>query len=202
MLLTFKLDDRRASAKLKALEQAIGNPQPLFEVVGNTLLNRIRLCFKLGIDPWGDPWRPIKWRAARKREDGSKTATGRRQVKANAAGSPGQPLRDTGRLQRSITARADANGVTVGTNLRTASGVLYPAVHQFGATITPKKAKRLVFPGPNGELVFAKKVTIPARPFLPLRRGVSTVELPPAWSLLVSNALKTFLKKATEKAGA
>lgn len=36
-------------------------------------------------------------------------------------------------------------------------------VHQYGATIVPKTAQRLVFTL-NGKKVFAKKVTIPARP--------------------------------------
>ena len=74
----------------------------------------------------------------------------------------GQPLRDTGRLRGSISPAADASGVTVGTNIN------YAAVHQFGATIKPKKAGgRLVFPG-AGKMIFARQVTIPARPFLPL----------------------------------
>lgn len=40
----------------------------------------------------------------------------------------------------------------------------FARVHQFGATITPKKAKMLAFKV-RGKFVFAKKVVIPARPF-------------------------------------
>lgn len=40
----------------------------------------------------------------------------------------------------------------------------YARIHQFGATITPKKAKMLAFKV-RGKSVFAKKVVIPARPF-------------------------------------
>lgn len=40
-------------------------------------------------------------------------------------------------------------------------------VHQFGATIKPKEADRLVF-SLGGRTVFAKEVTIPARPFVGL----------------------------------
>jgi len=43
---------------------------------------------------------------------------------------------------------------------------IYGAVHQFGATIRPKSGKSLVF-RLGGKTVFARKVTIPARPFLP-----------------------------------
>lgn len=169
--LVFRIDDGGAKKKLAALQGATRDMKPVYETIGRVLVNRIRLGFKLGIDPWGTPWAALKIRQ-------------------------GQPLRDKGRLQRSITSQPDAQGVTVGTNLR------YAPVHQFGATIEPKKAKRLVFPGPNGKLIFAKKVTIPARPFLPLRRGSAAVVLPPAWSVLVVNALKAYFKTAVTKAGA
>lgn len=199
MAASFKvnIDDKAAQAKIAALEKAAGNLQPIYEVVGNVLLNRIRLCFKLGIDPWGSPWAKIKWRAPRtaQKSDGTKklTPAGRKQVQANTAGKAGSPLRDKGLLQRSITAKASTDGVIVGTNLRQAR------IHQFGGTIRPKKAKVLAFPGPDGELIFAKKVTIPARPYLPLRRDAVAVELPPAWSLQVTSALKTYLRQAAEK---
>lgn len=166
--ITFKIDDSRAVAKLALLQKAAANPQPVYATIGRVLVNRIRLCFKMGVDPWGNPWAALKMRK-------------------------GQPLRDTGRLQRSITSRADAEGVTVGTN------VFYAPTHQFGATITPKKAKRLVFPGPGGNLIFAKKVVVPARPFMPMRRYVATVALPPDWALQVVRSIKAYLKTAVEK---
>jgi phage virion morphogenesis protein len=169
--LSFKIDDGGARAKLAALQAATSDMRPVYETIGRVLVNRIRLGFKLGVDPWAAPWAALKIRQ-------------------------GQPLRDTGRLQRSITSQPDAQGVTVGTSLR------YAPVHQFGATITPKKAKRLVFPGPGGKLIFAKKAVIPARPFLPLRRGQAAVALPPAWSVLVVSALKAYFTKAATKAGA
>lgn len=169
--ITFKVDDRLAVKKLALLDKVASDPQPIYATIGRVLVNRIRLCFKLGIDPWNNPWAALKIRK-------------------------GQPLRDTGRLQRSITSRPDKEGVTVGTN------VFYAPVHQFGATITPKKAKRLVFPGPGGKLIFAKKVVVPARPFLPLRRSGAVVALPPAWSVLVVNAIRSYLRGAVEKAEA
>lgn len=215
--ITFNVNKARAEAKLSALLKATDNMQPVFETIGRVLVNRIRLCFKLGIDPWGNPWQAIKWRAPRVRmqaikdadgnvtgykrkvgKDGKSilTKAGKAQIEANKSGTPGQPLRHTGRLNRSITSKTDADGVTVGTN------VIYARTHQFGNTITPKKAKRLVFPGPNGDLIFAKKVTIPARPFLPLRKGSAVVALPPSWSVLVVNALKLYFRKEVAKATA
>lgn len=169
-LIKFRIDDSRATAKLKLLEKAAANPQPVYATIGRVLVNRIRLCFKLGVDPWGSPWLALKFRK-------------------------GQPLRDTGRLQRSITSSADSTGVTVGTNL------VYAPTHQFGATIVPKNKPWLVFKGPNGRLVFAKKVVVPARPFMPIRKGSSTVALPPDWSVQVVRAIKSYLQHATDKAG-
>lgn len=170
------VNDAGARAKIKALIGSTQNMQPVFATVGSVIRNRIRLCFKLGIDPWGSPWAALKIRR-------------------------GQPLRDTGRLQSSITSKPDATGVTIGTNLRN-KGVSYPAVHQFGATIEPKQAKRLVFPGPGGQLIFAKKVTIPARPFMPLKKGTNVVALPPDWSAAATRALRAYFKNKAEKVSA
>lgn len=50
------------------------------------------------------------------------------------------PLRDTGQLFNSITHFPEKNKVTIGTDKP------YAPVHQFGATIRPKKAKKLAIP--------------------------------------------------------
>lgn len=63
-----------------------------------------------------------------------------------------------GGLQGSITFRTGPDQVAVGTNK------VYGAVHQFGATIRPK-GRALVF-NLGGRKVFARSVTIPARPYL------------------------------------
>lgn len=44
--------------------------------------------------------------------------------------------------------------------------VRYALIHELGGVITPRQAKVLAFTLPNGETVFAKSVTIPARPYL------------------------------------
>lgn len=168
--ITIKLQDKQAQARLRAMLAAGANMEPVFATIGRVLVNRIRLGFKMGIDPWGSPWAKLKIRQ-------------------------GQPLRDTGLLQRSIVSRADSSGVTVGTNK------LQAPVHQFGATIVPKNAKRLVFPGPGGKLIFAKKVTIPARPFMPLKKDQG-ISLPPSWSSDVVKALRAYFINAATKASA
>lgn len=80
-------------------------------------------------------------------------------------GRRGQPLRDKGRLQRSIHYERSGSGmksrVLVGTNL------IYAATHQFGdPNRVPKTAKVLVFKM-FGQTVVARRVSIPARRFLP-----------------------------------
>lgn len=79
----------------------------------------------------------------------------------------GKPLRDTGRLRNSITVSSNATGFTLST------GVMYAPTHQYGAIITAKTAKGLVFrvggarPRTRGQWVRKLQVTIPRRQFLP-----------------------------------
>jgi phage virion morphogenesis protein len=77
--------------------------------------------------------------------------------KPNIAGS--SILFREGYLLGSVHHISDANEVRIG------SGLIYAAIHQFGGTILPKKAKRLVFTL-KGKTVFATRVTMPARPYL------------------------------------
>jgi phage gpG-like protein len=61
----------------------------------------------------------------------------------------GEPLKEYGRLRDSITPRVEANAVIVGTNYAPTgapSGATIAMVHQFGATIRPRKAKALALP--------------------------------------------------------
>lgn len=194
--ITFRIDDSKATAKLRLLESALANPRPVYETLGRTLKTRVQLGFKLGVSPWGRKWQAIKFRAPRTGASGRPSKVGRQQIAANAGGKAGQPLVDTGALLRSITHRVDPDGVTVGTNQLPRA-----AVHQFGATITPSKAKRLVFPGPTGRLIFARRVVIPARPYLPIRRPGGDVALPPAWALDVIRALRKYLQTAVKAGG-
>lgn len=97
----------------------------------------------------------------------------------------GQPLVDTGRLRSSITVQADATSVTVGTNL------IYAALHQFGGTIVPVKARILAW-RVGGRPFFAQSITVPARKFLPLSSSGRTA-LPPNWELAVVRRIQSFI---------
>lgn len=80
----------------------------------------------------------------------------------NAAQSKAPYL--TGTLRRSIHSETEEKSgprvtVLVGTDLE------YAAMQEFGGVILPKSARRLVFEV-DGQLVFARRVTIPAHPYL------------------------------------
>lgn len=197
MSVTIEVSGDGAEKKLQSIVDA-GNSTQMYDSVGASLKTLIDLGFKMSRDPWGQQWAPLKFRALRRSDNGGKISrTGRRQASANASGRPGQPLRDTGQLQRSITYRADTDGVTVGTNLRAKNGASIPAVHQFGAVILPKKGKFLIFPGPNGNLIFAKKSVIPRRAFLPIDTA-GNIALPPTWAAAIVARIRAFmLRKVT-----
>lgn len=83
----------------------------------------------------------------------------------NRAGTP--ILYRSGALARSIDYAVSGETAIVGAPAEPQAGKPYAAIHQYGGTITPKKAKRLVFRAGN-RTIFARKVTIPARPYLGL----------------------------------
>ena len=65
----------------------------------------------------------------------------------------------SGVLERSIDFHVSSSSATIG------SGIRYARIHQQGGTIVPKQARALRFMA-GGKPVYAKKVTIPARPYL------------------------------------
>lgn len=129
--------------------------------LGAELLTQAQLGFRMSTAPDGTPWAPLKFRA-------------------------GKPLLDTGsHLYGSLhIARADPSAITL------ALGFAYAGVHQYGATIRAKKAKSLAFKPRGGKLMFAKQVTIPARPMLP----VGT--LPERWAVALVATAEEVLRKA------
>jgi len=95
--------------------------------------------------------------------------------KANIAGT--STLFKTRELARSIDYDVSGDLVYVG------SGLPYAAIHQFGGTIKPKRAKKLAFMIGN-RLVFATKVEMPARPYLGLSQDDKTGILEAAEDML------------------
>jgi phage virion morphogenesis protein len=135
------LDEQAVQARLLRLK-ALGGPVTLRQI-GVGLVANVQARMDAGHDPEGNAWHTLNPAyAAIKRGPGILREAGMR-----------------GGLQGSITFRTGAHTVTWGTNK------IYGAVHQFGATIVPKSKAALVFKLAGG-WVRAKKVTIPARPYL------------------------------------
>lgn len=169
-MITITLDSREAAEALKRLADAASGLGPVMRDVGSTLQARIHEAMGRGQTPWGEPFEPLKTR-------------------------DGIPLNRTRQhLYERITYRPTSDGVEVG--LLDAESNKIGRVHQFGATIKPKNGKFLVFT-PHGakKPVFAKQVTIPARPFLPIRPD-GQADLPTAWEAEVVEELRRHLQKA------
>lgn len=151
---------------LEALNQLALNSDDVtgqLDRIGASLADEVRLGFNDGADPYGNAWA---------------------QLSENSRS--GQPLRDTRRLANSITHQVNGNELAVGTN------VCYAAPHQTGAEIVAgapphqslcgyqtKGSPYLSWiPRGGGKRSYAKKVKIPARPFLP----TPDKGLPQAWN--------------------
>jgi phage gpG-like protein len=172
-----EITNSQALRAIDRLAQLGLNPTPMLDVVGNNLANKVRLCFRKGQTPGGNKWPRIKHR-------------------------DGQPLRDTGRLQRSITHQVITTGqeheLLIGTN------VVYAPLHQFGGKgmkvtvgahtrrITQAFGKPLKFPVFVNVNTHRKRLNVKPRPFLP------TNGLPPSWEQSASRAIMRALDWALE----
>jgi phage virion morphogenesis protein len=138
-----RLDDREVKAALRELARLGRDPSPPLKALGPLLVASTRDRITREVTPEGAPFRPLN--------------------PAYAAGKRGPGiLRERaarGGLFGSLTSEQSGRRLRVGTNK------IYAAVHQFGAEIRAKRAPKLVF-RLGGRLVFAGRVTIPARPFL------------------------------------
>lgn len=139
----------------------------LGQVIGKSIVAGVRRVFDDSVDP----------------ETGAQWAP----LKARV----GKPLVDTGKLRRSIVYLVHRRGVRIGTNFAWAK------VHQYGRrNIVPKRAKMLAFMA-FGQLVFAKRVDIPQRRFLPeTDRGVRNV----THGTLMTE-VENYLKKISKEGG-
>ena len=138
-----EVDIGAARATLARARDLAQGPRALLEIAGSLMEESTRERFRTSSGPGGIPW-----------------PTSRR-----AAMQGGRTLIDKGGLISSITHIADEHRVEWGVIAKTESA-RFSYVHQFGAVIVPRRAPFLVFRGADGHLVFAKSVTIPARPFI------------------------------------
>lgn len=173
------VDDRQVTAALAALSARLGNLKAPLAEAGQTLVTLADLAFRNQQDPWGRAWQRLA------------ASTLKRRRKGPGRGA-GQILRDTGRLQNSISYRADAHSVTVGTN------VVYAAIHQFGGdlqrqartatlyfkqrkdgTVGTRFVRRSRSDFAQDVQIAAHTVTMPRRAFLPIS-AAGRIDLPAA----------------------
>jgi phage virion morphogenesis protein len=135
-------DDQPVLDALERLAAIGGSAAQLMTTLGNALVDSTRLRFSTNIAPDGSTWAALN-------------------PAYNEMRRPGPILVQGGHLRGSITFRASAGEVMIG------SRMIYAGVHQRGARIEAKNAKALVFQmGAGGGLVRVRAVTIPARPYL------------------------------------
>lgn len=135
-----KVSDQGVRQLLEKIRQRLGNLKPAMSVIGQIVRTSVVKNFETGGRP--------RWKPSRR-----------------AVQQGGQTLVKTGRLMRSITAKAGKDSVSIGTN------VIYAAIHQLGGrtgphVIEPKRKKALRTPYGLFRRVRHPGSTIPARPFL------------------------------------
>lgn len=165
-IVTVRLEGDDFAAGFARLAAMGADTRPLMRAIGAGIRDTTQERFDRAEDPDGHPWKG--WSpayAAVTKSSGLLRASAMR-----------------GGLMGSIVFAATAHEVRIGSNK------VYAAIHQFGGTIVPKQAKTLVFPL-GKKLVFAKKVTIPARPYLGFGPHERTV---------VADALAFELRRAFE----
>lgn len=165
--LSFNWDDRQARRAFNRLRGVAGGRQGLLQAIGDALVNRTQLGFHDETDPWGNPWRPLSEVTVAMRRD---QGVGGVSI-----------LRDTGQLVNSITSHARAGGTqhgAAGVEIRIGFVDRPATIHQFG-----------------GRAGRGRKVTIPARPMLPIRQD-GTVDLPPAWRDDIGAVVDDFMTRA------
>ena len=140
--LSIIIEDSELQAVLNRMIERSNAMAPFFEAAGTALEESMRSNFEEQRSPDGVPWLP----SIRARTEGGTTLVQR------------------GHLRDSIRKSVSDAQVEVGTS------VPYARIHQLGGTIKAKPGKSLRFTI-GDRSVFARKVTIPARPYLGFREA-------------------------------
>ncbi len=151
------------------LLQLSDQPTGPLAAIGEALIEFTKTRFEKSEDPYGNPWKPnsettmnilLQKNQKNFKKSGGLSARG---AKVQAGKKP--LIGETKSLSTQFSYRVLDYQVAV------SSPMIYAAIQNFGGTIVPKTAKRLFFMV-GDQKVFAKSVTIPARPFFPDERGI------------------------------
>lgn len=160
MGLIFKIDRDDISPALARLARTARNPIKVFRAMGTTFKSLTEGTF----NTVGARFRPSAWPALK------------------------DPIGKISNLQRSTTMAKAFRLEVADTYARVSNPMVYASIHQFGGVIRPKGSKALAWKGSNGKWRFASRVTIPARPFFPVKDGKLTA------------AASTLIQRAGERA--
>lgn len=157
---TFRIEvqDKEVIAGLQRILERAEKLQPYLQAIGDGVVERSKSRFEIlpvGQSPDGTPWQlnaaatlgilEARLGKGYRKKDGSLNAKGQKRMASK------RPLiGETGDLRRQIVAIATDNEVTVKATMA------YSAIHQFG-----------------GQAGRGRKVTIPARPYLPVHKDGS-----------------------------
>ena len=194
MTATVTLNDAEFLALLDRMKSNVTNLRPAMVDIGANMVSLIHDKLGIGMTPWGEAMKPLRY----KRKHASKAGEG-------------IPLNDTRmHIYQRITYKAGSSSLSVG--MLDSATAKIGQVHQFGAVINIPEHKRTLYFFINkrtGRSRFAKKskanfeqdvtmpahsVTIPARPFMPIRNGEA--DLPTEW---MDQVLETMRKHLTDK---
>lgn len=154
---TIEVDSRQAQQALQQVAERVQNMQPVLQGLGDFLVARIQARFDTSTGPDGQRWRALSAATLRAFSDrlGAKyrKKAGGLNARGQAKVSGRKILVLTGDLQRQTRARAGATSVVI------SNSQPYAAIHQFG-----------------GQAGRGHKVTIPARPFFPVKPDGSIYE--------------------------
>jgi phage virion morphogenesis protein len=146
---TVRVDDAAVQASFKRLVANGGPAVGALKNIGEMLLKSTRARFDREEAPDGSKWKPLNPAYAKEKQGGKIL----------------QGMGMRGGLLGSIVYQVEGTALRLGTNK------VYGAIHHFGGVIFPRSAESLVF-RIGKQVIFAKKVTIPARPWL----GISTAD--------------------------
>lgn len=169
-----EIQDQQVRATLQTLAERVDNPAPALKIIGELVSERAADRFGTGVGPDGRRW-PANARATIENFIAARRGFGAKGInkKGRDLAMSKKPLVATGELAHSIRYQVLGNAVEIGTNRfadRITNGA---AIHQFG-----------------GQAGRGHKVTIPARPFLPI---TPSGELTAADKVLVLEALNDYL---------
>lgn len=168
--LTIEVKDAGVSAAVNRLTERIKNPRPALRLMAEQIIARTKERFASSTGPDGQRWKPNA-RSTIESYIAAGRGFGKRGINAKGqtlAMNKKPLIGHSGDLRRQFHVSVDSDSITI------ANSMIYAAIQQFGGTtgprvIVPRTKKALAFGGVVVKKVKHPGVTIPARPFFPVR---------------------------------